>query len=383
MLRLATLLLLLAASTAQAQPFRDATVVNRSSQPIQQLYVSVATLDDWGNDRLGTALLAPGRSLRVRLGRTRACRYDIRVIYADDRAEEQRDVDVCRTRTYAFDGSGAQAEPAAEPRQVELHNRTPLALAEVYLAPAGSGQWGANRVTEALAAGGQTTLRYTGPCEADLRVVFTNRAAEERRAINVCDRPSVSVAPGWTTTDLSAAAADRMQAAGQLSVVNRSGEAVLSLYLHPDGAAEHGEDRLGADTLAEGARTQLAVARGEECLQTLRVVYEGDTPDRERAGIDVCRSQDVSLGKDSIRAGDFGLFRNAGTVPVVELHVHLAAEPPGQDWLGKTVIGVGSTFELDVPTPGQCLYLVAAQFRDGREAKAGANLCRGEEVVLR
>jgi hypothetical protein len=35
----------------------------------------------------------------------------------------------------------------------------------------------------------------------DIRVVFENRAAEERRGVDLCRRASLSIEPGWTTTD--------------------------------------------------------------------------------------------------------------------------------------------------------------------------------------
>jgi hypothetical protein len=45
------------------------------------------------------------------------------------------------------------------------------------------------------------TISYRGSCTVDIRVVFENRAAEERRGVDLCRRASLSIEPGWTTTD--------------------------------------------------------------------------------------------------------------------------------------------------------------------------------------
>ncbi len=219
--------------------------------------------------------------------------------------------------------------------------------------------------------------------------MFQNQAAEERRGINICELPSIPVAPGWTTAATPAAPeppAPEPPAAGtetELTVVNRSRLTILSLYLFPDGADGPGEDRLGDDTLAAGDRVRLNITRGAECLHTLRVVYEGPTPDKERAGIDLCNTRELSVGEEGVRAGNPGSFRNAGRVPVVALRVDRPGEPPGPDRLGAAIIGVGGTFELEAPVPGECLYVATATFRDGRDARFGADLCQGEEITLR
>lgn len=378
------LLFAAAPALAQAPPQRELTVTNQARQPIRELYVSVATSDDWGDDRLGTAGLAPGRPFRVRLGRMRDCRFDLRVVYADEQSEERRGVDICRNRQVSFDGSAARAAERYQSRQVELANRSALPIIEAYLSPAASRDWGTDLIADALAPGGRTTLSYAGPCEAELRVVFQNQAAEERRGIDVCELPSIPVAPGWTTAATLAAPEPPAAAVeSDLTVVNRSRLTILSLYVFADGTDEPGEDRLGSDTLDAGDRVQLRITRGAECLHTLRVVYEGAAPDKDRAGIDLCSTREVSVGEDGIRTGNTGAFRNGGRVPVVALRVDRPGDPPGPDRLGAAIIGVGGTFELDAPTPGECLYIATATFRDGRDARFGADLCQGEEITLR
>ncbi|MBK1657452.1 hypothetical protein [Paracraurococcus ruber] len=76
-------------------------LVNRHSQPMHQVYVSPTGQRDWGADRLGQEVLAPGRFARITLPAGR-CVNDIRVIFADGRALERRQVDTCVLAQMAF-----------------------------------------------------------------------------------------------------------------------------------------------------------------------------------------------------------------------------------------------------------------------------------------
>ena len=52
-----------------------------------------------------------------------------------------------------------------------------------------------------LTAGGTAQITFRGACEVKLRIVFDNDAAEERPGIDVCERQTVTVGPGWTTVE--------------------------------------------------------------------------------------------------------------------------------------------------------------------------------------
>jgi hypothetical protein len=70
-------------------------LVNHGRQPIRQVYISSARDTHWGDDRLGSQTLAPGRYLAVQLP-ANDCLNDVRVVWADGRAEDRRGVDTCR-----------------------------------------------------------------------------------------------------------------------------------------------------------------------------------------------------------------------------------------------------------------------------------------------
>lgn len=68
---------------------------NTGARTVREVYVSAATDNGWGADRLGAAVLAPGDRLVVRLPAGQ-CVNDIRVVFMDGRAQERRAVDTCR-----------------------------------------------------------------------------------------------------------------------------------------------------------------------------------------------------------------------------------------------------------------------------------------------
>lgn len=203
--------LLAAAAPARAEPPRPAaplaerevTVLNRASRAINELYASAQTAEQWGEDRLGDRILDPGSSVRVRFGRTRECLFDFMVVYDDASREEQRGVDLCRTRQVAFDGSAASAPPeSGTEHQVLLLDRSARPIQQVFLSPPEANQWGEDRLTQgSISVGGQRSISWRGECLLDIRVVFENRSAEERRGVDLCQFPQISIQPGWTTAD--------------------------------------------------------------------------------------------------------------------------------------------------------------------------------------
>ena len=108
MLRLAFLAALLpTAALAQVQVVATASpdpsfrLVNRDSAAVHEIYVSPSGSRAWGADRLGQDVLIPGRFARIGLP-AGPCLHDIRVVFADGRAEERRQVDTCSITDMTF-----------------------------------------------------------------------------------------------------------------------------------------------------------------------------------------------------------------------------------------------------------------------------------------
>jgi len=180
---------------------REAMVLNNSTQTIDRLFASPSTADDWGAQRLGKDRIAPRRSWRLRLGIAPDCLWDLQVGYTDGTIEQARTVNLCRLQQVAFDGSGAVKPDAGEERTISILNRGRLAITEVLLSPAQSQGWGESRIAAPIPPGGQIEAHYRGTCDGDVRIVFANRAAEERPDTDLCAVRRLVVAPGWTTAE--------------------------------------------------------------------------------------------------------------------------------------------------------------------------------------
>ena len=74
---------------------------NAGGRVIREVYVSSASDSQWGADRLGNAVLQPGQRLTVALPMGQ-CVNDIRVVFMDGLAQEQRRIDTCSLTDLAF-----------------------------------------------------------------------------------------------------------------------------------------------------------------------------------------------------------------------------------------------------------------------------------------
>ena len=197
-MRLALLAALVLAGPALAQTTNPSfTLSNRGTQPINELYATPAGIDRWGGDRLGNNSLSPGQTFPVRLRADGNCIYDIKVVYADGKPEEKRRVNTCQLETVVFPGgrttgTGATAagnRPAvADDPSFRLVNRGRAPINEVYASRSGEETWGEDRLgDDTVATGATRVIRLpNGECTYDVRVVFTNGEATEKRRLNLC-----------------------------------------------------------------------------------------------------------------------------------------------------------------------------------------------------
>ena len=174
-------------------------LINGGRQAIQELYATPAGVDRWGRDRLADNYLAPGQSFPVRLPADGNCVYDIRVVFADGRPEEKRRVNTCSFDSVTFPGGrtgpggpagtqgGAQGGQTDDP-SFRLLNRGRSAVNEVYVSASGDDTWGEDRLgDDTMRVGGQRVIRMApGQCTYDVRVVFANGEAVEKRRLNLC-----------------------------------------------------------------------------------------------------------------------------------------------------------------------------------------------------
>ncbi|WAT16885.1 hypothetical protein OZN62_07990 [Aurantiacibacter sp. MUD11] len=86
---------------------RDISIQNRTGQTIMYLYWSNVAASNWGEDRLGSGVLANMQDWNVTVDDgSGACRFDFMARLADGRELEQRNVDVCSVYVVQFAGGG-------------------------------------------------------------------------------------------------------------------------------------------------------------------------------------------------------------------------------------------------------------------------------------
>ncbi len=200
---LALTLLLAGLAPAMAQGDPSFNLVNRSGQTIQELYVSSTQVNTWGQDLLGQNVLANGRSFPVRLP-SGQCTNDIRVVYDGGRSEERRSVDTCQVNEVVFGsqqaapgGSGkrgaVQGSRSGNP-SFNLVNRTNKTIQVLRASPSSDSSWGEDRLGNAVVPpGGTFAIRLpAGECNYDIRVEYEDRAAEERRGVDLCSVANVT-----------------------------------------------------------------------------------------------------------------------------------------------------------------------------------------------
>lgn len=199
---LAALLIALPVGTALAQAARNPpfpnpsfNVVNRTSNPINELYASSSGATNWGQDRLGERTISPGGNFPVRLPADGTCTYDIRVVYANGTSDEQRGINTCNLDNVIFPATGGRPTPsgrrdraAADDPSFRLVNRGRSEVNELYASLPTDEDWGEDRLgTGTVAAGTSKVIRLpNGQCVYDVRIVYANGEATEKRRVNLC-----------------------------------------------------------------------------------------------------------------------------------------------------------------------------------------------------
>ena len=167
-------------------PLREVTVTNRSSVTLQSVFAS--RTPGWGADRLGEAVLEPGQSFPMRL-RSAECQMRMRAVFQNRREEVREAVDVCAGQPVVFLGA----------RRLALGSVYERPIQGIYLSAVEAADWGGNQLAAPLANGGTAEISQDGGCQADLRVVFDNNAAEELRSFDMCRNAAITLRPGWVT----------------------------------------------------------------------------------------------------------------------------------------------------------------------------------------
>ena len=166
-------------SGAPRPPERRITLVNRHAAMVQEVYISGSAEEDWGPDRLGEEVLARGQRREV-AARLRDCEADLRIVFEERRAAEERaSINLCETPVIVLRpgwtladrlDEGEAQDSGPRPGSVRLRNAADVPVAELYAYPAGQDR-GPDRLGRTVLGVGET-LDFAPPdgvgCTAEL-----------------------------------------------------------------------------------------------------------------------------------------------------------------------------------------------------------------------
>jgi len=177
-------------------------LVNNSGQVIQEAYVSPSRLSNWGPDILGTGVLPAGNQVWV-TPNFGDCVLDVRIRYASGAEDTRMGVNACAISRIVFGGGpgagigggpGATISPgprgSAGNPSFNFVNRTGVTIREVYVSLSTDRSWGPDRLgANVLQPGGAIwiPLPEGRVCTVDIRVVYMDGAARERRGVETCN----------------------------------------------------------------------------------------------------------------------------------------------------------------------------------------------------
>ena len=184
-------------SGAPRAPERRVTLVNRHGAAVQEVYLSGSAEDDWGPDRLGDDPLPRGQRREV-AARLRECEADLRIVFEERRAAEERaSINLCENPVIVLRpgwtvvetlDQDEQQDGGPRPGSVRLRNRAEVPVAELYAYPPG-GERGPDRLGRTVLGVGET-LDFEPPegtgCLAELMVVFRDGREVILTGLDLC-----------------------------------------------------------------------------------------------------------------------------------------------------------------------------------------------------
>lgn len=376
-------------------PLREVPVLNRARRTLRELYAAPSGEERreeraWGPDRLGSSVIAPRESFRLRV-RSRGCAFDLRGVFDDDRDEVQRNIDLCVVQGVVFGD-----QPVAPPRQVTLVNAHRRTIQQAFLSSTESQDWGEDVLgTGVLRPGARFETETALPCRVDVRIVFDTNAAEERRDLDSCATPTLVLRPGWTVED--AAAEKGPEPVPAVPTPALPGAAGAPATPARPAATSPGEPAPAAASPAEPAPAAASPAEPAPAAASPAVPAPAAASPGTPAMADasppaapaLAPASPPSAAAAAAPPGRGLRLVNRAALPVVELY----AQPPGTaergpDRLGSGVLDGGEALLLPPPEgteagAASCPVEVTAVFRDGRSLALGRqDPCAGGEAVL-
>jgi len=185
-------------SGAPRPPERRVILVNRHGATIQEAYLSGTSEEDWGPDRLGEEVLPRGQRREIS-ARLRDCEADLRIVFEERRAAEERtSINLCETGTIVLrpgwtladrlDEGEDTADTGPRAGSVRLRNAAEVPVAELYADVPGAPR-GPDRLGRTV-LGVNETLDFAPPegtpCLVDLVAVFRDGREMVMAGTDIC-----------------------------------------------------------------------------------------------------------------------------------------------------------------------------------------------------
>lgn len=177
--------------SAWAEDNPSFNLVNRGRLTIKEIYATSAGQATWGQDRLQRGSVPANMNVPIQLPTDGNCLFDVRVVYENGTSEDQRRVNTCAVDSVSFPASRARtgrSEAAVNDPSFRLVNRGRAEVSELYVSLPDQDGWGDDRLGRGtVPPGGRKVIDLpSGACFYDLRIVYGNGEATEKRRVNLC-----------------------------------------------------------------------------------------------------------------------------------------------------------------------------------------------------
>jgi hypothetical protein len=157
-----------------------------------------------------------------------------------------------------------------------LDNQSGVTIREAYVSASRVDVWGPDILGASVLPAGQRVwvTPAFGDCVLDVRVVYMDGRADERRNVNACGLSRIVFGGG--TGAIVGGGGDP-----SFRLANATGAVIREVYASSARLSSWGPDRLGANVLAPGQSIYIALPPSMGCLTDLRIVYmNGAVQDR-------------------------------------------------------------------------------------------------------
>ncbi len=172
----------------------------------------------------------------------------------------------------------------------------------------------------------------------------------------------------------------------EITLQNETDLVLQNFYLFTPNAQDRGQDRLGRDTVPQGATFRLRLGRIQNCTWDTVAIFQDGSEDIRRR-VDICRTQRLVYGDPALPTLEAEIANRSDTV-LRELYAAPARPEPrapeawGPDRLGAGVIDANGSFRLRMRTR-DCAFDLRAVYADDREeVKQGLDLCANRTVAF-